>query len=56
MNAAAALNPSTSTPIQGANFLNLLIVDEDRAIRDAATEVGHSLGFSTHVADSAEHA
>ncbi len=56
MNAAAALNPSTSTPIQGANFLNLLIVDQDRSIRSAATDVGRSLGFSTHLAESAEHA
>jgi DNA-binding NtrC family response regulator len=51
---AAALNPPV--PIQGANFLNLLILDEDRAIREAATEVGHSLGFSTHVADSVDQA
>lgn len=47
-NTAAVLSPQ----LQAANFLNLLIVDEDRAVRDAATEVGHSLGFSTHIADS----
>src|ERR1700723_1508051 len=40
--------------MQGANFLNLLIVDEDRAVRDASREVAHSLGFSAHVAESAE--
>ena len=51
---AAALN--SSLPLQGANFLNLLIVDDDRAIREAASEVGHSLGFSTHVADSVDQA
>ncbi len=40
--------------MQGANFLNLLIVDEDRAVRDASREVAHSLGFSAHVAESAD--
>src|SRR5258707_4107208 len=39
-----------------ANFLNLLIVDDERSIRDACREVALSLGFTTHVADSAEHA
>src|ERR1700690_3691307 len=40
--------------MQGANFLNLLIVDEDRAVREASREVAHSLGFSAHVAESPE--
>jgi len=40
-----------------ANFLNLLIVDDECSIRDACREVAMSLGFTTtHVADSAEHA
>ena len=42
--------------IEGANFLNLLVVDDERAIREACREVAQSLGFSTSVADSAEHA
>jgi DNA-binding NtrC family response regulator len=42
--------------IEGANFLNLLIVDDERAIRDACREVAQSLGFTTFAADSAEHA
>ncbi|MGC2194569.1 MAG: sigma-54 dependent transcriptional regulator [Terriglobales bacterium] len=42
--------------IEGANFLNLLIVDDERAIRDACREVAQSLGFTTFTADSAEHA
>lgn len=47
--------PQTRIPqMQGANFLNLLIVDEDRAVREASREVAHSLGFSAHVAESAE--
>jgi DNA-binding NtrC family response regulator len=42
--------------IEGANFLNLMIVDDERAIREACREVAQSLGFNTSVADSAEHA
>lgn len=43
-------------PIEGANFLNLLVVDDERAIREACREVAQSLGFNTFGADSAEHA
>src|ERR1700694_4095089 len=39
-----------------ANFLNLLIVDDERSIREACREVAHSLGFTAHAADSAEQA
>src|SRR5207244_11950406 len=53
--AAPAILPSTPQ-IEGANFLNLLIVDDDRAIREACREVAQSLGFNTLVADSAEQA
>ena len=42
--------------IEGANFLNLMIVDDERAIREVCREVAQSLGFNTYVADSAEHA
>jgi DNA-binding NtrC family response regulator len=42
--------------IEGANFLNLIIVDDERAIRDVCREVAQTLGFNTFVADSAEHA
>jgi DNA-binding NtrC family response regulator len=45
-----------SSQIEGANFLNLLIVDDDRAVREACREVAQSLGFNVHVADSAEQA
>jgi DNA-binding NtrC family response regulator len=47
---------ATIPQIEGANFLNLLIVDDERAIRDACREVAQSLGFNTFTADSAEHA
>lgn len=39
-----------------ANLLNLLIVDDERAIRDGCREVAQGLGFTTYIADSAEHA
>ena len=42
--------------IEGANFLNLLIVDNDRAVREASRELAQSLGFNAHVAESAEQA
>jgi DNA-binding NtrC family response regulator len=57
MTSAAVLSPIISTPqIEAANFLNLLVVDDERAIRDACREVAQSLGFTAYVADSAEHA
>jgi len=54
---SAAVSPLIAQPqIAGANFLNLLIVDDERSIREACREVAISLGFIAHVADSAEHA
>src|SRR6204780_3132545 len=54
---STAIAPTLPTPqILAANFLNLLIVDDERSIRDACREVALSLGFIAHVADSAEHA
>src|SRR2546427_11447095 len=55
MTTAAATAPHPPQ-IEGANFLNLMIVDDERAIREACREVAQSLGFNTSVADSAEHA
>jgi len=53
----AAATPMLSAPpqIEGANFLNLVIVDDERAIREICRDVARSLGFNTFVADSAEH-
>jgi two-component system response regulator HydG len=42
--------------MEGANFLNLIIVDDERAIREVCREVAQTLGFNTFGADSAEHA
>src|SRR5208283_4592703 len=53
---AAVLSPTHATQIEGATFLNLLIVDDDRTIREACREVAQSLGFNTQVAESAEQA
>src|SRR6266496_2389631 len=41
--------------IEGANFLNLMIIDDERAIREVCKEVAQSMGFNSFVADSAEH-
>jgi DNA-binding NtrC family response regulator len=49
---AHAFNPPQ---IEAANLLNLVIVDDERAIRDVCREVAQSLGFNTMVAESAEH-
>jgi DNA-binding NtrC family response regulator len=55
---AAVLSRNHNHPaqIEGANFLNLLIVEDDRTIRESCREVAQSLGFNTQVAESAEHA
>jgi len=54
---SAAFSPMPSTPqLEPANFLNLLIVDDERSVREACREVAMSLGFSAFAADSAEHA
>lgn len=46
--------PATSQ-VERANFLNLVIIDDERSVREACREVGQSLGFNAFVADSAEH-
>jgi DNA-binding NtrC family response regulator len=60
MTSAALMSPMNTTlttpQIEPANFLNLMIVDDERSIREACREVALSLGFTTFVADSAEHA
>ena len=54
---SAALSPIAVAPqIEPANFLNLLIVDDERSIREACREVALSLGYSAFVADCAEQA
>jgi DNA-binding NtrC family response regulator len=48
--------PLGTAQIASANFLNLLIVDDERSIREVCREVGQVLGFNTFVAESAENA
>ena len=55
MSTAVAAAPLSSPQFDAANLLNLLIIDDERAIRDVCREVAQSLGFNTTVADSAEH-
>ncbi|HEX9120732.1 MAG TPA: sigma-54 dependent transcriptional regulator [Terriglobales bacterium] len=42
--------------IPGANLLNLLVVDDERAVREGCRDAAQAAGFNTFVADSAEHA
>jgi DNA-binding NtrC family response regulator len=51
-----AVSPIATPQIEPANFLNLLIVDDERSIREACREVAHALGFVAYIADSAEQA
>ena len=44
-----------SEPSCAANGLNLLIVDDERSVRESCREVAHSLGFNTQVAETPEH-
>src|SRR5947209_1751848 len=55
MNTLEGSTPN-SPQIEGANFLNFLIIDDERSIREACREVAQSLGFNAAVAESAEHA
>jgi two-component system response regulator HydG len=56
LSASSSVVLNHAPQIQGANFLNLLIVDDDRTIREACREVAQSLGFNAQIADSAEQA
>jgi len=56
LSASSSVVLNHAPQIAGANFLNLLIVDDDRTIREACREVAQSLGFNAQIADSAEQA
>jgi two-component system response regulator HydG len=53
--ATAELKPMTPQ-LQGANFLNLVVVDDERAIRESCREIAQTLGFNAYVAETAEQA
>ena len=46
---------AVSEPICETNGLNLLIVDDERSMRESCREVARSLGFNSRVADTPEH-
>jgi PleD family two-component response regulator len=57
----AAIAPSTfavatASPIPGKSLLNLLIVDDERSVREACREVASALGYHTTAVESAEQA
>src|SRR5437764_365150 len=49
---AMSMGSETISP----ELLNLLIVDDERAVREGCREAGEALGFQTHVAEHAEGA
>jgi DNA-binding NtrC family response regulator len=54
MIATAELTPTRE--IAGATLLNLLVIDDDRAIRECCRDTAQVAGFNTYIADSSEHA
>lgn len=56
MKITGSSSQTRSMPDERPAFLRLLIVDDDNAIRNALQDVALSLGYSTFIADSAEHA
>ena len=42
-------------PSAETNLLNLLIVDDERSVRESCREVAETLGFTTRIAESPEH-
>ena len=52
--AEAVLKPVPSA--EGANFLNFLVVDDERSLREACREVAEGRGFRALAAASAEEA
>jgi two-component system response regulator HydG len=54
----AVLSAEIETPNEQAadsNLLNLLIIDDERSVRESCREVADALGFHTSIADSPEH-
>ena len=54
MSAAAAVMPQS--PRYGAGLLNVLIVDDERAIQEGCREVAEGMGFHAHTAGNAAEA
>jgi len=52
----AAHAPVLNLPPEAANYLNLAIVDDERAIREVCRDAAQTMGFHAVAADSAEQA
>ena len=55
MTLLAADTASSVEQNSDSNLLNLLIVDDERSVRESCREVATALGFHTSIADSPEH-
>ena len=52
----ASAETTLTREIAGANLLNLMVVDDERSVREGCRDAAQIAGFNTFVADSAEHA
>ncbi|HEU5453400.1 MAG TPA: sigma-54 dependent transcriptional regulator [Terriglobales bacterium] len=48
--------PQSTHDLAGANLLNVLVVDDERSVREGCREAAQALGFNAFSADTAEHA
>lgn len=53
---SSALASMTPPQYEAGNCLNLVIVDDERTVREACRDAGREQGFNVLMADSAEHA
>ncbi|MGE5112046.1 MAG: response regulator, partial [Acidobacteriaceae bacterium] len=56
MTAAIAASPVFPQPLTSSGLLNLLIVEEDRTLREMSREVASSLGYRATSAESIDQA
>src|SRR2546430_13971186 len=54
--APTSFSPAALRPIENPALLNLLIVDDERAVREAAREAALVLGYRAAASDSADQA
>ncbi len=54
MSAMAASATAMNLPSPACNLLSLLVIDDERAIREACREIAESLGYEVSTAESAE--
>jgi len=52
---ATEVVPASQRPLE-TNLLHVLVVEDERSVRECCREVARSLGFSTHVAESRDEA